>query len=183
MTTRHNAGFLFLDYLVDRYGFPDYTVKFKGGITEGMVPLAPPPSFSDAPSAVRMIFLKPMTFMNLSGQSVQAVTRFYKIYPKHILVIHDDVDLPLGTLRTKQGGGNGGHNGLKSIEQSLNSPNFWRLRIGVGRPPSEHVSTSDHVLGAFTKPEFKTLIDFFPTCEAAFQKMIIPQEHCPLPPS
>ncbi|MDR3352654.1 MAG: aminoacyl-tRNA hydrolase [Zoogloeaceae bacterium] len=117
--TRHNTGF----WLVDR--------------------LAVERSFSLAPQA-RFFglagrqgdchFLKPTTFMNRSGQAVGALARFYRIPPAEILVVHDDLDLPPGAIRLKQGGGNGGHNGLKDIEAALSTSAFWRLRLGVGHP-------------------------------------------------
>lgn len=172
LLTRHNAGFLFLDYLIDHYGLPDYKAKFLGGFTEGTISL---PTEADKSQITKLMFLKPMTFMNLSGNSVRAVAQFYKIAPKDILVIHDEVDLPLGTIRSKQGGGNAGHNGLKSIEQSLNSPNFWRLRIGVGRSAHEQISTADHVLGNFTKAEFNGLTTMFPAIREAFEKLLSPR--------
>ncbi len=148
LETRHNAGFLFLDYLVDYYELSDYKAKHLGGFTEGV--------FQVKDEARRIFFLKPLTFMNLSGNSVQAAVNFLKIDPSEILVIHDDIDVPFGKVKMKQGGGNAGHNGLKSIERTLKTSDFWRLRIGVGRPSEEKDATS-HVLGRFTKLEFNLL--------------------------
>lgn len=83
-----------------------------------------------------MFLLQPMTFMNQSGRAVAALARFFKIQPEEILVIHDELDLQPGSIRIKQGGGNGGHNGLKDIQAHLNTPDFWRLRVGIGHPGS-----------------------------------------------
>ena len=101
--------------------------------------------------------LMPTTFMNRSGQAVAALTRFYKIAPAEILVVHDELDLPPGGIRLKQGGGNGGHNGLKDIQAHLTVPDFWRLRIGIGHPGDRN-EVVNYVLKAPRKEE-QTLID------------------------
>ncbi|MDR3055099.1 MAG: aminoacyl-tRNA hydrolase [Zoogloeaceae bacterium] len=118
-TTRHNAGFWFVDALAQRL----------------KVSLSPQPKFfGNVGRQGELWLLEPSTFMNRSGQAVGALARFYKIAPEEVLVIHDDLDLPPGGIRLKQGGGNGGHNGLKDIQAALSTPNFWRLRLGVGHP-------------------------------------------------
>lgn len=122
--TRHNAGFWLLDELAW-----DYKQSFHAeGKFFGETARAQRPGGSD------LWLLKPATFMNLSGQAVVALARFYKILPDEILVVHDELDLPPGCARFKQGGGHGGHNGLKDIIARLGSPAFWRLRLGIGHP-------------------------------------------------
>jgi PTH1 family peptidyl-tRNA hydrolase len=117
--TRHNAGFWLLEALARKLA----------------VALLPRSKFlGNAGCAGNTWFLQPATFMNRSGQAVGALARFYKIAPEEVLVLHDDLDLPPGGIRLKQGGGNGGHNGLKDIQAALSTPDFWRLRLGIGHP-------------------------------------------------
>jgi peptidyl-tRNA hydrolase, PTH1 family len=118
---RHNIGFMAVDALVRRHEFAPFRAKFSGAYAEGTV------------AGERVIALKPMTFMNLSGDSVGAAARFYKIDPAEIAVIHDELDLAEGKLRVKRGGGTAGHNGLRSIEDAI-GPDFWRVRLGIGHP-------------------------------------------------
>lgn len=121
--TRHNAGFWLLDELCWRYkGNWRTDGKFHGDIARVDI------------KGQDVWLLKPMTYMNLSGQAVLALAHFYKILPDQILVVHDELDLPPGAARFKQGGGHGGHNGLKDIAARLGSPAFWRLRLGIGHP-------------------------------------------------
>lgn len=121
--TRHNAGFLFVDRIAEVYGlvFREES-RFRGRLAR----------LQDGRLDCRL--LKPTTFMNHSGQAVAAVAGFYRIDPAQILVAHDDLDLPAGTVRLKCGGGHGGHNGLRDIIQQLGSQDFIRLRIGIGHP-------------------------------------------------
>ncbi|TCW31639.1 aminoacyl-tRNA hydrolase [Gulbenkiania mobilis] len=121
--TRHNAGFWLVDELAWTWKAslrPE--TKFSGEAGRASV------------NGQDIWLLKPMTYMNLSGQAVAALARFYKIAPEEILVVHDELDLPPGVARFKQGGGHGGHNGLKDIIARLGTPNFWRLRLGIGHP-------------------------------------------------
>ncbi|MGR2661866.1 aminoacyl-tRNA hydrolase [Chromobacterium haemolyticum] len=121
--TRHNAGFWLLDELCWRHkGNWRTDGKFHGDIARVDI------------EGQDVWLLKPMTYMNLSGQAVLALAHFYKILPDQILVVHDELDLPPGAARFKQGGGHGGHNGLKDIAARLGSPAFWRLRLGIGHP-------------------------------------------------
>lgn len=121
--TRHNAGFWLVDELCWRYkGNWRTEGKFQGDIARVDI------------EGQDVWLLKPMTYMNLSGQAVLALAHFYKILPDQILVVHDELDLPPGAARFKQGGGHGGHNGLKDIAARLSSPAFWRLRLGIGHP-------------------------------------------------
>ena len=117
--TRHNLGFWLVDQLADRLKI---TLTPQGKF------------FGKAARAGELWLLEPTTYMNRSGQSVAALANFYKIAPDEILVVHDDLDLPPGGIRLKQGGGNGGHNGLKDIQARLGTPDFWRLRLGIGHP-------------------------------------------------
>lgn len=120
--TRHNVGFWWIDFIGQNHKLSLKNSKKYFG------------KFSKHNEDGEVFFLKPSTFMNDSGKSVQALAKFYKIEPEEILVIHDELDIQPGTAKLKLGGGHGGHNGLKSIQTSLGSNNFWRLRIGVGHP-------------------------------------------------
>ncbi len=119
--TRHNIGFMAVDALAKRYAFSPFRAKFQGALAEGTI------------DDTKLLALKPETYMNLSGDSVGAAAHFYKIAPQEIAVIHDDIDLADGKLRVKRGGGDGGHNGLRSIDAVL-GPDYWRVRLGVGHP-------------------------------------------------
>ncbi len=132
--TRHNAGFRFLDSLLERTGgrLRDER-KLKGRL--GRVAIA----------SSYVWLLAPMTYMNNSGEAVVKCAHYYRIAPQQILVVHDELDLPLGTVRLKQGGGYGGHNGVRDIATRLDSADFLRLRIGIGRPGSSEETVS-HVL-------------------------------------
>jgi PTH1 family peptidyl-tRNA hydrolase len=119
--TRHNIGFMAVDAIAQRYRFAPFRAKFQGAVAEGTI------------GAAKVMLLKPETFMNLSGDSVGAAARFYKIEPGEIAVIHDEIDLAEGKLRVKRGGGAAGHNGLRSIDDAI-GPDYWRVRLGVGHP-------------------------------------------------
>jgi PTH1 family peptidyl-tRNA hydrolase len=140
---RHNVGFMAVDLIAENYDFPPFKEKFKGLVSKGEI------------NGQEVILLKPQTYMNLSGESVQPAAAFYKITPDNITVIHDDIDLPLGKVKIKIGGGNAGHNGLKSIDQKIGS-NYRRIRIGVGRPQYD---VSSYVLSDFAKEEILTVND------------------------
>jgi peptidyl-tRNA hydrolase, PTH1 family len=139
--TRHNVGFMAADLISDRYNFVWNTKsKFNSDIASGECELG------------KVILCKPNTFMNLSGTAVAAIASFNKIQQENVVVIHDDVDIPFGKVKYKIGGGAGGHNGLKSIDSHI-SPNYHRLRVGVGRPEDHRHDIADFVLGKFTKKE------------------------------
>lgn len=137
--TRHNIGFRVLNRLADRHGIRLSEEKFDGEFASGRIRGEP------------TYLLKPTTYMNRSGTSVGPAARYHEIEPDHVLVIHDDVDLDLGRVNVKIGGGHGGHNGLKNVAQDLGSREFLRIRCGVGRP--ERGSVRDHVLGRFDGAE------------------------------
>lgn len=136
---RHNIGFMAADALASRYRFASWRKKFQGDVAEGEI------------AGVRVLLLKPMTYMNLSGQSVAAALAFYKLEPDALVVIHDELDLPLGRVKVKAGGGHGGHNGIRDILAHL-GPEFRRVRLGVGHP-GEKALVHNHVLQDFAKAE------------------------------
>jgi peptidyl-tRNA hydrolase, PTH1 family len=141
--TRHNAGFLFLDRIANLENVPITRKSFSG--------LAGEWSYRDK----RLVLLKPQTFMNLSGRSVMQALQFYKLPLSQLIVVHDELDLPYGTVRFKQGGGHGGHNGLRSIQEQLGKGDFTRLRVGIGRPP--HGDTVNYVLGTIPPVQMESL--------------------------
>ena len=132
---RHNIGFLTVDYLIDKFNSSKISSKFKGDLYK----------FKD------YLFLKPLTFMNLSGESVKLVKDFYKIDNENIIIIHDDIDLAVGALKFKKGGSNGGHNGLKSVDKLIGN-DYWRIRIGIGRPERKD-QVVNYVLSDFKDDE------------------------------
>ena len=139
---RHNAGFLLAEN--PKINSPlNWRKKFKGFYAV----------FND-----KIHFIKPLTFMNLSGQAVSEAASFFKIKPDSILVVHDELELPLGVVSLKFGGGLGGHNGLRSMKASLGSADFWRIRIGIGRPVSDREAIVDWVLSDFDAAE-KEILD------------------------
>ncbi|MEM7252340.1 MAG: aminoacyl-tRNA hydrolase [Pseudomonadota bacterium] len=150
--TRHNVGFWFVDELARRGGgiFRNQS-KFAGEVTDATI------------AGHRIRLLKPTTFMNRSGQSVVATAHFYRIDVAQLLIAHDEIDLPLGDIRLKRGGGHGGHNGIRDIISKTGSPNFLRLRLGVGHPGTKERVTG-HVLGRATQSDREQI-------EAAFERV------------
>lgn len=143
---RHNVGFMVGEELRRRHGLPALRSRFQGLAGEGAI------------CGLKSVILLPMTFMNLSGRSVAEAMRWHKIPLENVLVIHDEVELPFGEVRLKEGGGLGGHNGLRSMEQYLHSRDFHRLRVGVGRPTSGHRPLADYVLESFNEPREDVLL-------------------------
>jgi PTH1 family peptidyl-tRNA hydrolase len=137
--TRHNIGFMVVDRLAERWRAPTWQQKFKGEATTTQVAGEP------------ALLLKPLTYMNVSGDSVQPAMAFYKLGLDRLIVIHDELDLPLGKLKLKKGGGHGGHNGIRHIAGRLGE-DFFRVRAGIGRPDGKK-SVSSHVLGGFAGDE------------------------------
>jgi PTH1 family peptidyl-tRNA hydrolase len=137
---RHNVGFMVGEELRRRHGMPSLRSRFQGLTAEGMI------------VGRRSVLLLPMTFMNLSGRAAAEAAHWYKVPVERMLVIHDEVELAFGDVRLKEGQGLGGHNGLRSLEQSLGSRDFWRLRVGVGRPAAPNAPLIDHVLAPFKEP-------------------------------
>ena len=136
---RHNVGFMAIDSIVTRYKLAPYKIKFQSQLVTNKI--------NDTP----IIFSKPQTFMNLSGQSIGNILSFYKLKCENVIVIHDDLDLNIGIVKTKIGGGSGGHNGLKSLD-SIIGKNYRRLRIGIGHPGDKNL-VNNYVLGDFSKNE------------------------------
>ena len=153
--TRHNIGFRVIDKLVDDLSARDISkTSFQGKLDR----------------SASSLFLKPTTFMNLSGKSLQTVKNFFKVELEDIIVIHDDIDLPFGAVRFKKGGGHGGHNGLRSIDGHI-TKEYLRVRIGVGKP--EHKSqVSDYVLHDFNDNESKVLDQLIDHVAKACQVML-----------
>ncbi|HST55105.1 MAG TPA: aminoacyl-tRNA hydrolase [Solirubrobacteraceae bacterium] len=151
--TRHNLGFLVADALAERWQLPRPKTRFRGLISEGRVS-APAAFPRDGPSPrPRVAVLWPQTFMNEAGSSVGPARGSLKLPLERVLVVHDEIDLPFGDVRTRLGGGLAGHNGLKSLKRELGSPDFMRVRAGVGRPNSTDPEiVSAHVLGRFREP-------------------------------
>lgn len=143
--TRHNAGFLCLDMLSQKQKFKIDRLKFKSLISDTAV------------NGHRCIIMKPQTFMNNSGEAVRECAAFYKIPPENIIVIYDDISLDVGKLRIRRKGTDGGHNGIKSIIYHLNSDQFPRIKLGVGKKPHPDYDLADWVLSEFKKDEQKAL--------------------------
>ncbi len=139
---RHNAGWLFCDSCKE---FSDLSWKrgFKGRWASFETP------------GGKVYCIKPETYMNLSGEAVQEIAKYYQIAREEVLVVHDELELPFGYIGIKFGGGLGGHNGLRSMNQHLNGPDFWRLRIGIGRP--DHTDIAGYVLSNFNSEELSVL--------------------------
>lgn len=149
---RHNIGFMAVDVLKDKFNFPPFRNKFKGLVTESQL------------NSEKTILFKPQTFMNESGRAVTEIVQFYKIPIASITVIHDDLDIQPGQIKTKIGGGSGGHNGIKSIDQCLGDQNYCRLRLGIGHPGHKDRVTA-HVLSNFSKEDeawLNDLLDIIP---------------------
>jgi PTH1 family peptidyl-tRNA hydrolase len=169
---RHNAGRLLAAFLPFASG-QNWQKKPKGlyaGLDSAALPAADPghPPSGSSPALVR--FLMPETYMNLSGESVRAAASFYKIPPERILVVHDELELPLGTAAVKFSGGLGGHNGLRSIKACVGTADFWRLRLGIGRP--NHPDISGWVLSDFSAPEAEILDQVLPAAAAALTQAL-----------
>jgi len=150
-STRHNIGFMAVDALAGREGFSS---KFHGLVANASI------------EGEKVILLKPQTFMNLSGKSVQAAMAFYKIAPENVIVMHDELDLPLGKIRIKKGGGANGHNGIKDIDQMV-GPDYWRIRLGIGHPGMKE-QVHGHVLSKFSSEETQEVEKVLKTLSAQF---------------
>ena len=143
--TRHNVGFAAIDQLAEELKVPVQKLKYRA-LTQ-TVELG----------GAKVLLMKPITYMNLSGEAVGEAARFFKIPADHVLVLSDDVSLPVGKLRIRKGGSAGGHNGLKSIIQHLGTDQFPRVKIGVGEKPHPDYDMADWVLGKFTGEDLKTI--------------------------
>lgn len=137
--TRHNIGFMAADALQSACRLSPWKSKFHGHLADGMV------------DGEKILLLKPMTFMNRSGLAVGEAAGFHKINPADVIVLHDELELPPGKIRIKQGGGHAGHNGLKSVDAAIGA-DYWRVRLGIGRP-EDKARVHDYVLHAFAKAD------------------------------
>lgn len=141
--SRHNAGFLCIDILCNKYCFAPDRLRFQALTAQVLI------------EGHSCLVMRPQTFMNNSGDAIKQAADFYKIAPENIIVIYDDISLPTGTLRIRKKGSAGGHNGIKSIIAQLGSDNFPRLKIGIGK--NEDLDLKDFVLGCFSKEELRIL--------------------------
>ena len=144
-TTRHNAGFIAVDYIAEKFGAKIDRVKFHSTVGEANI------------AGARVLLMKPSTLMNNSGVAVGEAATFYKIPPERVLVLHDEISFDPGIIRIRRKGSAGGHNGLKSIIARLPGENFPRIKIGVGKKPSPEYDLADWVLGKFPENDMKTL--------------------------
>lgn len=142
---RHNIGFMALDVIAHRHGFSPWRNRFKGLVAEGSI------------GGQKILALKPLTYMNGSGESVQPAAAFFKLAPADITAFHDELDLAPGKVRVKRGGGAAGHNGLRSMDRQLGTPDYWRVRLGIGHP-GDKARVTGHVLGDFHKVDQDWLI-------------------------
>lgn len=143
---RHNIGFMAIDALAEHFRADSFSAKFHGQVSRARI------------GGEDCLLLKPETFMNLSGKSVQAACAFYKILPENLVVLHDELDLPLGKLRIKKGGGHNGHNGLRDIDRVL-GVEYWRIRLGIEHPGDKE-RVHGHVLSDFSADERPLADDF-----------------------
>lgn len=141
-TTRHNVGQMALDVLADRIGSPFKPHKTNSRVAEGHL----------KPGGPKVILAKSNGYMNTSGGPVSGLTKYFGVDPSRIIVLHDELDLPFDSLKMKVGGGHGGHNGLRDIAKALGTPEFFRVRIGIGRPPGQQ-DAADFVLRPFGSAE------------------------------
>lgn len=158
--TRHNVGFMAIDALAEAWKFTNQKVQSKAIITAGNF------------NGNKVILAKPQTYMNLSGQAVSGLMNFYKIPLDHLLVIHDDIDLPFCTIRIRPGGGSAGQKGVGSIIEKLGTQEFARMRLGVGRPPGQ-MDSADYVLQSFSKEDMEFLKGFLSKAGEAVEEFIL----------
>ncbi len=158
--TRHNIGFMAADRLVEKRDLRCNRLRFRA-LTEVI-------DFGGA----RVLLMKPQTYMNLSGEAVGEAARFYKIAPDHVVVISDDISLPLGRIRVRAGGSAGGHNGLKNIIAHLGTDAFPRVKVGVGAPENPEHDIVDWVVGSFSVPEKKVIDEALDKALAAAECII-----------
>ena len=159
-TTRHNAGFICLDYIADELGVKVNRVKFKSAVGEATV------------AGKRCLLMKPSTFMNLSGQAVTEAMRFYKIPPERTVILFDDISLDVGKMRVRRKGSDGGQNGMKNIIYLSGSENFPRVKIGIGKKPHPEYDLKDWVLSRFTDGDKETIRELLPNVKDAVELIV-----------
>ncbi|MDN4557899.1 aminoacyl-tRNA hydrolase [Clostridium perfringens] len=155
--TRHNIGFDVIDYMANKYNIDVNREKFKGICGEGFI------------ENKKVILLKPLTYMNLSGESIRELANFYKLEDDEIIVVYDDISLDIGRLRIREKGSAGGHNGIKSIIQNLGGDKFPRVKVGVGQPKDNLVN---HVLGKFSKEDREHIEKVIPVVSDAIVEIV-----------
>ncbi len=158
--TRHNAGFLAMDRLAERYGTRIDRARFKALVGEAVI------------AGKRVLLMKPQTFMNLSGEAVSEAARFYKLSADHVVVLSDDTALEPGRLRVRRKGSAGGHNGLKNIESLLGTSEYPRIRIGVGQKPHPDYDLVDWVLGTPDRESLEKIRGSFDTVAQGLEKIL-----------
>ena len=158
--TRHNAGFLFMDYLAAALGTTVTRARFKALVGEASI------------GGARVLLMKPQTYMNLSGEAVREAAAFYHIAPDRVIVVCDDVTLDVGRMRVRGKGSDGGHNGIKSLIKELGTDAFSRVRVGVGKKPHPDFDLADWVLSAFTEKEQEILQKIFPTARRGVELLL-----------
>ena len=157
--TRHNIGFAAIDALADKYGISVSDMKNKALMGKGVI------------NGNKVMLLKPLTYMNLSGESVRAAADFYKVDPEHIIIVYDDISLDVGQLRIRKKGSAGGHNGIKNIISHLGTQEFPRIKVGVGDKPKK-MDLADYVLSRFSKEDRAVMEDAFREAAGAVETMI-----------
>jgi PTH1 family peptidyl-tRNA hydrolase len=157
--TRHNAGHMVADLLAERMGARFKAHRTRNDVADGRL------------AGMPVTLARPRTYMNLSGGPVAAIAAFYKIPPERIVVIHDELDIPFGSVRLKFGGGDNGHNGLRSITQALGTNEYYRVRFGIGRPPGR-MDAATYVLRDFTAAERKELPLLIDRCADAAETLL-----------
>ena len=159
VNTRHNTGFMLIDFLHEQWNFPDWKTKFKGLYSSRQI------------NARQVILFKPQTYMNRSGIPINDMMMFYNVDYSNLVVVHDDIELASGIIRTKDGGGVAGHNGLRSIKHT-SKQDFARIRIGIGKPAYEDMTVHDYVLGKFTNEELSHICTSFNISKEICEKYI-----------
>lgn len=159
--TKHNIGFMAVDKIANDYNFPEWKEKNKYLFSKQKI------------NGEDVMLIKPTTYMNLSGEAIQAISTMYKIKPDDFIIIHDDLDLKTGIIKTKIGGGAGGHNGLKSIDSKIGN-NYYRIRVGISHPRdvNPNIDVASYVLSKFSKPDMEKIQNQLENISKHFEKII-----------
>jgi PTH1 family peptidyl-tRNA hydrolase len=157
--SRHNIGFMVLDYLADKHGIAGPIRKFKASYREGSL------------GGAAVILVQPQTYYNLSGESIAPIIQYFRIPPERLIVVHDDLDLAAGRLSIKRGGGDAGNRGVRSIAQALGTPEFIRVRVGIGRP-NEGAQAAEHVLAQMQNDELRIFQQAIERAASAIEAVI-----------
>ncbi len=160
LRSRHNIGFITGEYFCDHNGIVPSQKKFQAFTGTGNV------------EGTDVCVLFPQTFMNLSGESVVQAVKFYKASPSDVIVVHDEIEFPFGKTGVKKGGGHKGHNGIRSVAQLLGTPDFVRIRFGVGRPDNPKIPVADYVLGCFLPEEMDSVMKLLPETEKLIKEQL-----------